>query len=117
MVAFFAHKNGSQKRRLSNAPMNSNSFEEMVRFRLYPPEEKQSFFGVVSLCLSRACLGKMFVFIYKWHLKKAVFYSPMKIALPSKRVNRLLSIVMSSVPTKLIAPCGAIAQSPAHTRN
>jgi hypothetical protein len=25
-----------------------------------------------SLCLSRACLGKMFVFIYKW-LKNAVF--------------------------------------------
>jgi hypothetical protein len=25
-----------------------------------------SFFGVVSLCLSRACLGKMMQFIYKW---------------------------------------------------
>jgi hypothetical protein len=33
---------------------------------------KNVFFGVVSLCLSRACLGKMIVFIYKW-LKKAVF--------------------------------------------
>jgi hypothetical protein len=28
-----------------------------------------------SLCLSRACLGKMFVFIYKWR-KKDRFYSP-----------------------------------------
>jgi hypothetical protein len=26
-----------------------------------------------SLCLSRACLGKMFVFIYKWQLKKDPF--------------------------------------------
>ena len=32
-----------------------------------------SFFGVLSLCLSRACLGKMIVFMYKWHLKNAVF--------------------------------------------
>ena len=31
-----------------------------------------SFFGVLSLCLSGACLGKMFVFIHKW-LKKTVF--------------------------------------------
>ena len=29
-------------------------------------------FGVLFLCLSRACLGKMFVFIYKW-LEKTVF--------------------------------------------
>jgi hypothetical protein len=26
-----------------------------------------------SLCLSRACLGKMIVLMYKWHLKNAVF--------------------------------------------
>ena len=26
-----------------------------------------------SLCLSRACLGKMIGLIYKWHLKKTVF--------------------------------------------
>jgi hypothetical protein len=30
------------------------------------------FFRVLSLCLSRACLGKMIVFRYKW-LKNAVF--------------------------------------------
>jgi hypothetical protein len=30
------------------------------------------FFGVLSLCLSRACLGKMIVLMYKW-LKKAGF--------------------------------------------
>ena len=33
--------------------------------------KKRSFFGVRSLCLSRACLGKMFVIIYKW-LEKTV---------------------------------------------
>eukprot|EP01046_Picozoa_sp_COSAG06_P024130 COSAG06_NODE_1950_length_7997_cov_37.784882_8_plen_178_part_00 len=33
---------------------------------------KTASFFEVSLCLSRACLGKMIVFIYKW-LKKAVF--------------------------------------------
>ena len=33
---------------------------------------KTASFGGVSLCLSRACLGKMFVYIYKW-LKNAVF--------------------------------------------
>ena len=36
------------------------------------PEEKRSPFCLFSLCLSRACLGKMFVFIHKW-LKKTVF--------------------------------------------
>ena len=33
---------------------------------------KTASFKKFSLCLSRACLGKMFVFIYKW-LKHAVF--------------------------------------------
>jgi hypothetical protein len=35
------------------------------RDQVKTPEEKRSFFEF-SLCLSRACLGKMFVFIYKW---------------------------------------------------
>jgi hypothetical protein len=30
---------------------------------------KTPLFFEFSLCLSRACLGKMFVFIYKWHKK------------------------------------------------
>jgi hypothetical protein len=30
-------------------------------------------FSQFSLCLSRACLGKMIVYIYKWHLKNAVY--------------------------------------------
>jgi hypothetical protein len=34
--------------------------------------KRQLFLSALSLCLSRACLGKMIVFIYKW-LKKAVF--------------------------------------------
>jgi hypothetical protein len=33
---------------------------------------KTASFFEFSLCLSRACLGKMIVFIYKW-LKSAVF--------------------------------------------
>eukprot|EP01046_Picozoa_sp_COSAG06_P056837 COSAG06_NODE_10885_length_1601_cov_168.692941_1_plen_151_part_10 len=36
------------------------------------PAAERSFFGDFSLCLSRACLGKVFGFIYKW-LKKGVF--------------------------------------------
>ena len=36
---------------------------------------KTASFFEFSLCLSRACLGKMFVFIYKW-LKNAVFRRP-----------------------------------------
>jgi hypothetical protein len=36
------------------------------------PVRKTSSFFEFSLCLSRACLGKMIVFIYKW-LQKAVF--------------------------------------------
>jgi hypothetical protein len=36
-----------------------------------PPSTKRAFFEF-SLCLSRACLGKMMHFIYKW-LKKPVF--------------------------------------------
>jgi hypothetical protein len=36
------------------------------------PVRKTASFFEFSLCLSRACLGKMFVFIYKW-LKNAVF--------------------------------------------
>ena len=39
-----------------------------------PPEESWSFFEF-SLCSPRACLGEMFVFIYKW-LKKTVFPLP-----------------------------------------
>jgi hypothetical protein len=35
---------------------------------------KTASFFEFSLCLSRACLGKMFVFIYKW-LKNAVLRS------------------------------------------
>ena len=35
------------------------------------PEEKRSFFEFF-LCLSRACLGKIIIFIYKW-LKKTRF--------------------------------------------
>jgi hypothetical protein len=35
---------------------------------------KTASFLEFSLCLSRACLGKMIVFIYKW-LKNAVFFA------------------------------------------
>jgi hypothetical protein len=35
-------------------------------------EKRHIVFGVLSLCLSRACLGKMIVFRYKWR-KNAVF--------------------------------------------
>jgi hypothetical protein len=37
------------------------------------PKKTEVFFECFSLCLSRACLGKMFVFTFKWHLKKTVF--------------------------------------------
>ena len=33
-----------------------------------PPSRKRHFFEF-SLCLSRACLGKMMTFIYKWRKK------------------------------------------------
>eukprot|EP01046_Picozoa_sp_COSAG06_P069038 COSAG06_NODE_18640_length_876_cov_1.021879_1_plen_68_part_10 len=36
---------------------------------------KTASFFEFSLCMSRACLGKMIVFIYKW-LKNAVFRRP-----------------------------------------
>jgi len=39
---------------------------------LFPPVRKTASCFEFSLCLSRACLGKMFVFIYKW-LNNAVF--------------------------------------------
>eukprot|EP01046_Picozoa_sp_COSAG06_P002996 COSAG06_NODE_112_length_23474_cov_81.804458_10_plen_187_part_00 len=48
---------GSQ-RRLATEPWDRSA----VRIT---GEEKRTFFEF-SLCLSRACLGKMFVFIYKW---------------------------------------------------
>ena len=34
------------------------------------------FFGVLSLCLSRACLGKMMAFSIKWQRKKTRFPVP-----------------------------------------
>ena len=34
------------------------------------------FFGVLSLCLSRACLGKMMAFSIKWQRKKTRFHLP-----------------------------------------
>jgi hypothetical protein len=39
------------------------------------PHLRNGIFFEFSLCLSRACLGKMFVFMYKW-LKNAVFRRP-----------------------------------------
>jgi hypothetical protein len=42
--------------------------------RCEPSVRKTASFLVLSLCLSRACLDKMIVFIYKW-LKNAVFRS------------------------------------------
>jgi hypothetical protein len=44
--------------------------------RLHPRRNrlrKNGPFLEFSLCLSRACLGKMIVFKYKWHRKKTVF--------------------------------------------
>jgi hypothetical protein len=51
-----------------------------------------------SLCLSRACLGKMFVFIYKWR-KNAVFRrgSTRGTAAPVGRNTLLLSLFLSAV--------------------
>ena len=37
--------------------------------RVLPRLHKTPLFFEVSLCLSRACLGKMFVLIYKWRKK------------------------------------------------
>jgi hypothetical protein len=48
--------------------------------------EKNGIFLEFSLCLSRACLGKMFVFIYKW-LKNAVFRTGLAAAVLSARVR------------------------------
>jgi hypothetical protein len=39
---------------------------------LFPPVRRTASLLEFSLCLSRACLGKMFVFLYKW-LNNAVF--------------------------------------------
>jgi hypothetical protein len=40
-----------------------------------PEEKRHSFFECVSLCLSRACLGKRIGLMYKW-LKRRRFYAP-----------------------------------------
>jgi hypothetical protein len=53
--------------------------------QLQPPrapacEKRHSFFEF-SLCLTRACLGKMFVFIYKWRKK-------MSFSAPDQRIDR-----------------------------
>eukprot|EP01046_Picozoa_sp_COSAG06_P013808 COSAG06_NODE_842_length_11986_cov_54.409355_2_plen_92_part_00 len=44
---------------------------------LRPPgqslQKRVSPFRVVSLCLSRACLGEMIIYIHKWHRKKTIF--------------------------------------------
>ena len=37
-----------------------------------PPVRNASLFGALSLCLSRACLGKMMLFSLKWR-KRCVF--------------------------------------------
>jgi hypothetical protein len=39
------------------------------------PKETPLFFFEFSLCLSRACLGKMMHFMYKWHRKKWRFFT------------------------------------------
>jgi len=63
---------GSHK---SNFPMPQelSYMEEMTDMIHNPSAEvrENGFFCEFSLCLSRACLGKMIIFMYKW-LKNAV---------------------------------------------
>ena len=51
--------------------LDALSLQELIHDRGATVRKTASFFEF-SLCLSRACLGKMIVFIYKW-LKKTVF--------------------------------------------
>ena len=55
---------------LAAAPQRANHGFDAVHLR------KRHLFFEFSLCLSRACLGKMFVFMYKWR-KNAVFSYPL----------------------------------------
>jgi hypothetical protein len=59
----FIYINGSKR-----AVFAPREGDQIVRAHLID----RSLFFEFSLCLSRACLGKMFVLIYKW-LKKTVF--------------------------------------------
>eukprot|EP01046_Picozoa_sp_COSAG06_P025148 COSAG06_NODE_2096_length_7603_cov_8.520656_6_plen_198_part_00 len=73
----------AERERFSNTAVGSYKMHRWLRTELpavirvedrdgvVPFGSQWSFFEV-SLCLSRACLGKMIVYIYKW-LKKAVF--------------------------------------------
>jgi hypothetical protein len=52
---------------------------DLIEYRLLKANESGAkngiFFWVLSLCLSRACLGKIIVYIYKWR-KNVVFRQP-----------------------------------------
>jgi hypothetical protein len=66
-----------RKRQCTNVPVTSSQHcNEPSRppdpSASHPPVRKTASFFEFSLCLSRACLGKMFVFLYKW-LRNAVF--------------------------------------------
>jgi hypothetical protein len=63
---------------------------------------KTASFFEFSLCLSRACLGKMFVFIYKWR-KNAVFRR-----LPDFGSGYLKDLGCSNTDTSLQCPAGVL---------
>ena len=46
-------------------------------------EEKRSFLSEFSLCLSRACLGKIIILIYKWRKKPGQHYEQLVFELES----------------------------------
>jgi hypothetical protein len=69
---------------------------------------KTASFFEVSLCLSRACLGKMIVFIYKW-LKNAVRFSQEPIDCDAALVSAgfdpdmdIIDVLMNMLWTNLI---------------
>jgi hypothetical protein len=72
------------------------------RARRWPGRENGIVFGVLSLCLSRACLGKMFVFIYEWR-KNAVFRR-----LPDFGSGYLKDLGCSNTDTSLQCPAGVL---------
>ena len=67
------------------APSAASSSSSPLALPLPRPDEETPLFLEFSLCVSRACLGKIIVFVYEW-LKKTVFSPARRRREPYQRV-------------------------------
>jgi hypothetical protein len=82
-----------------------------------PTVRKTASFFELSLCLSRACLGKLIVYIYKW-CKNAVFRRRSRrrrARLCELQVKFGLNLTVLALSTAVLLPTYLLRAAPRHT--